>query len=48
MAENEQRFQHIMIYGQNSTEAQKNCVIYEEGSMNNRTCQKWFAKFYNG
>lgn len=25
-----------------------NCVIYGEGSMNNRTCQKWFAKFYNG
>lgn len=23
-------------------------VIYGEGSMNNRTCQKWFAKFYNG
>ena len=30
---------------QNATETPKNCAVYGEGAMTNRTCQKWFAKF---
>lgn len=31
----------------NGTQMQKNTFsVYEEGTVNNRTCQTWFAKFY--
>ena len=33
----------------NTTETQKKiCVAYGEGSVTDRTCQKWFAKFHAG
>ena len=32
--------------GKNATETQRKiCVVYGEGAMTDRTCQKWFAKF---
>lgn len=33
----------------NGTQMQKKYIlqfVYEEGTVNNRTCQTWFAKFY--
>ena len=43
-------FQCIMLYyfkkGKNATETQKKiCVVYGEGTVTDRTCQKWFARF---
>ena len=33
----------------NATEMQKKiCAVYREGSVTDRTCQKWFAKFCAG
>ena len=51
MEEEAQHFWHIMLYyfkkGKNATEIQiKICAVYREGAMTNRTCQKWFAKFF--
>ena len=35
--------------GKNATETQKeSCAVYGEGSVTDRTCQKWFAKFHAG
>ena len=35
--------------GKNTTEMQKKiCSVYEEGAMNNQTCQKWFVMFCAG
>ena len=32
--------------GKNATEIQKRiCTVYGEGTVTDRTCQKWFAKF---
>ena len=32
--------------GKNTTETHKKiCVVYGEGAVTDRTCQKWFAKF---
>ena len=30
------------------THTKKICAVYGEGAVNDRTCQKWFAKFYAG
>ena len=51
--EKKQRFQHIMLYyfkkSKNASEMQKKiCAVYGEGSVTDRTCQKWFAKFRAG
>ena len=51
MEENVQHFWHIMLYsfkkGKNTTEMQKKiCAVYGEGAVTDRTCQKWFAKFF--
>ena len=51
--EKKQHFQHIMLYyfkkGKNTTEMhQKIYVVYGEGAVTDRTCQKWFAKFHAG
>ena len=48
--ENKQHSHYIMLYyfkkGKNATETQKKiCAVYGEGSVTDRTCQKWFAKF---
>ena len=53
MEENMQHFKHIILYyfkkGKNATETQKkNCAVYGEGAVTDRTCQKWFAKFCTG
>ena len=33
--------------GSNPTEMQKQtCAVYGEGAVTDRTCQKWFAKFF--
>ena len=45
-----QHCQCIMFYyfkkGKNATEMQKKiCAVYKEGSVTDRTCQKWFVKF---
>ena len=53
LEENTQHFQHIMLYyfekGKNATETQKKiCAVYGESSVNDQTCQKWFAKFHSG
>ena len=50
MEENMQHFWHIKLYyfkkGKNTTETQKKvCVVYREGAVTDRMCQKWFAKF---
>ena len=50
MEEKKQHFQHIILYyfkkGKNATEMQKEIyVVYGEGAVTDRTCQKWFAKF---
>ena len=50
MEEDTQHFWYIMLYyfkkGKNTIEEQKTiCAVYEESSMTDRTCQKWFAKF---
>ena len=35
--------------GKNATETQKKiCVVYREGAVTDKTCQKWFVKFYVG
>ena len=26
----------------------KICTVYEEGSVNDQTCQKWFTEFHSG
>ena len=50
MVENMQHFWCIMLYhfkkGKNVTEMQeeKNCAVYGEGAVTDRTCQRWFAK----
>ena len=53
MEENMQHFQCIMPYyfkkGKNTTEMQKKekiCAVYGEGAVTDRTCQKWFMKFF--
>ena len=49
-----QHFCHIMLYyfkkGKNMTEThtKKTCVLYGEGAVTDRMCQKWFAKFCAG
>ena len=53
MEEKKQHFRPIMLYyfkkGKNATETQKKiCVVYGEGAVTDRTCQKWFAKFRAG
>ena len=53
MEEKKQHFWHIMLYyfkkGKNTTEAQKKiCVVYGEGAVTDRMCQKWFVKFRAG
>ena len=54
MEENTQHFQHITLYyfkkGRNTTKTQKKKkrLVYREGAMTDRTCQKWFAKFRAG
>ena len=54
MEENTQHFWHIMLHyfqkGKNATEMQnkKNCAVYGEGAVTDRTCQKWFVKFCSG
>ena len=53
MEGNTQHFQHIMLYyfqkGKNATEMQKSlCIVYREGAVTDRMCQKWFAKFRAG
>ena len=40
---------HYLKKGQNATKMQKKiCAVYGEGSVTDRTCQKWFAKFPAG
>ena len=35
--------------GDNTTETQKKiCAVCEEGTVTDRTCQKWFVKFHAG
>ena len=51
--EDMQHFWCIMLYyfkkGKNATETQtKICAVYGKGAVADRTCQKWFAKFYAG
>ena len=51
MEENKQHFWHIMLYyfkkDKNATETQKKiCIVYREGAVTNRMCQKWFVKFH--
>ena len=54
MEENMQHFWHTMLYyfnqGENTTEMQKKkiCIVYREGAVTFRTCQKWSAKFHAG
>ena len=48
-----QHFGHIMLYyfkkGKNTTETQKKiCAMYGKGTVTDRMCQKWFAKFRAG
>ena len=48
-----QHFRLIMLYyfkkGKNTTETHKKiCAVYGECAVNDRTCQKWFAKFRAG
>ena len=43
-------FWHVMLYylkkGKNTTETQKQiCAVCGEGTVTDRTCQKWFARF---
>ena len=51
MEENTQHFQHITLYyfkrGKNATETytKKICVLYGEGAVTDRMCQKWFKWF---
>ena len=50
MEEKKQHFQHITLYyfknGKNATEMQKKiCVVYGEGAVTDRTCQRWSAKY---
>ena len=50
MEEDLQHFWCLMLYyfrkGKNATEMQKKiCAVYKEGSVTDRTCQKWFVKF---
>ena len=50
MEENMQHFWHIMLYyfktGKNAAVTQKKiCVVYGEGAVTDRKCQKWFAMF---
>ena len=45
-----QHFWHIMLYyfktGKNAAVTQKKiCVVYGEGAMTDRMCQKWLVKF---
>ena len=46
-----QHLWHVMFYhfkkGKKATELQKKktCVVYGEGAVTDRTCQKWFVKF---
>ena len=51
MEENIQDFQHSMLYyfkkGKTTGETQKKtCAVYGEDAVTDRTCQKWFAKFF--
>ena len=53
MEEKKQHFQHIMLdyfkKGKNATEMQKKiCVVYGEGAVTDRICQKWSVKFCAG
>ena len=53
MEENTQLFQHIMLYhftkGKNATQTLKKIfVVYGEGAVTDRACQRWFAKFHAG
>ena len=50
MEENMQHFQCVLLYyfkkGKNTIETQKKiCVVYGEGAVTDRKCQKWFAMF---
>ena len=50
---NKATFWHIMLYyfkkGKNTTETQKKiCAMYGKGTVTDRMCQKWFAKFRAG
>ena len=51
--ENVQHFSHFILHYfkkvKNTTETQKKiCALYGEGAVNDRMCQKWFAKFHGG
>ena len=53
MEENKHHFWHIMLYyfkkDKHATETQKKiCIVYREGAVTNRMCQKWFVKFHAG
>ena len=48
--EDTQLFQHVMLYyfkkGKNTPETQiKICALYEEHTVTDQMCQKWFVKF---
>ena len=46
VAKSQTRLSNFHFHFQNATETQKkNCAVYGEGAVSNRTCQKWFAKF---
>ena len=50
MEEVKQHFWHIMLYDfmkgkKSSWNGKKKCVVYGEGAVTDRTCQKWFVKF---
>ena len=37
----------MLYYFKNATEMQgKICAVYEEGTVTDRTCRKWFVKFH--
>lgn len=53
MEENKQHFRHVMLFyfkqGKNAAQTQKKiCAVYGKNTVNERTCQKWFAKFRAG
>ena len=53
IGENKQHFQWIMLYyfkkGKYATGTHKNiCAVCGGGTVTDRTCQKWFAKFHTG
>ena len=53
MEDKKQQFQRIMLYyfnkGKNETKMQKKiCLVYGEGAVTDRMCQKWFLKFHAG